>query len=359
MARRRRSPGLAAHTSGGPGTPSTARGHSAEVFAELDRREEERAAKASARNPLAEAIREAKEKASFSGEIQRILPNWWVVGEGLMEDEPTVAFVYPAGKVVYTELGELKRKAAAVLADPKQRAKVERAMKPKAKRKPRAKRRVSTGPHEIDQIRLVKQLAERMGPLVITSEGEENIYFTDATGTRHFFKHGGSEASRSAFFKATGARTVASHGYGEEGPNALAGAPGWRKPTAKPRRKPAAKPKPRWVPGRGPQAKQGDFKTFKKKGTSYYKDASWAFMKKNAPKLRIVVSWNPSGRGDDWQRQEFTPDDLRTAKNFAKVTAEEGWAAEVFGEAYGWRSTGGMDMVRVFDFGRYALIPNT
>ena len=115
-----------------------------------------------------------------------------------------------------------------------------------------------------------------------------------------------------------------------------------------------ARTKVTWVPGRGPQSKQGDFRRVKKKGAAYYRDASWPFLKKNAPRLRIVVLWNVDGTGRGWERQTFAPDALVAAKHFAKVTAQEGWDAEVFGEAYGFSSVrSGMEMIRVFSFGEY------
>lgn len=61
------------------------------------------------------------------------------------------------------------------------------------------------------EIREIKQKLK--GPFTITSEGEENVYFTDGSGREYFFKHGGSEAARSAFFKAIGAPTIGVGGY--------------------------------------------------------------------------------------------------------------------------------------------------
>ncbi|KKK82948.1 hypothetical protein LCGC14_2798290 [marine sediment metagenome] len=67
----------------------------------------------------------------------------------------------------------------------------------KKKQVSKRKERVSIAPNWVDTIREVKQLP---GPLKVADEGEENIYFSDADGERHFFKYG-TEANKSAFYK--------------------------------------------------------------------------------------------------------------------------------------------------------------
>lgn len=61
------------------------------------------------------------------------------------------------------------------------------------------------------EIREIKQQLE--GPFSVLEEGEENIYFTDGKGDRYYFKHEGSEAQRSAFYKAVGIPMIPVGGY--------------------------------------------------------------------------------------------------------------------------------------------------
>ena len=56
------------------------------------------------------------------------------------------------------------------------------------------------------ELREIKQ--ELVGPFMVTDEGEENIYFTDGSGRPYYFKHEGSEAQRSGFFKAIGVKAA-------------------------------------------------------------------------------------------------------------------------------------------------------
>lgn len=60
------------------------------------------------------------------------------------------------------------------------------------------------------EIREIKQKLK--GPFKLTSEGEENIYFTDAKGDEYFFKYD-TEADRSALYKAIGVKAVGVGGY--------------------------------------------------------------------------------------------------------------------------------------------------
>jgi len=119
MSRRRKSPGLSAHTAGGPGSAATARG----TFAQLDRRDAELRAQARERNPLAYGVKKAQGYATRFEDIYVVLGDGNVLSEDMSGDYPIAAYVYPDGSVVYTDLGKLKQKAAAVLARPGMAAK--------------------------------------------------------------------------------------------------------------------------------------------------------------------------------------------------------------------------------------------
>ena len=69
--------------------------------------------------------------------------------------------------------------------------------------------RVSMVSARVSQVELREIKRDLVGPFTITSEGEENIYFKDGGGSPYFFKHEGSEAQRSGFFKAIGVKALA------------------------------------------------------------------------------------------------------------------------------------------------------
>ena len=53
-----------------------------------------------------------------------------------------------------------------------------------------AKELVSRGPTEIDKVSDMEKLT---GPITLTDEGEENLYFSDGDGKKYFFKYDGRE----------------------------------------------------------------------------------------------------------------------------------------------------------------------